>query len=48
MGRLGASTMEQLEQNLEALGKGPLPADVVAACDGVWNNLRGITPKYNR
>ena len=23
-------------------------ADVVAACDGVWNNLRGITPKYNR
>ncbi|MGA3019048.1 MAG: aldo/keto reductase [Bryobacteraceae bacterium] len=45
---LGASTMEQLEQNLEALGKGPLPADVVAACDGVWNNLRGITPQYNR
>ena len=45
---MGASTMEQLEQNLEAWGKGPLPADVVAACDGVWNNLRGITPKYNR
>ncbi len=45
---LGASTMEQLEQNLEAFGKGPLPADVVAACDGVWNNLRGITPQYNR
>jgi aryl-alcohol dehydrogenase-like predicted oxidoreductase len=45
---LGASTMEQLEQNLEAWGKGPLPAEVVAACDGVWNNLRGITPKYNR
>ena len=45
---LGASSAEQLGQNLEAFGKGPLPADVVAACDGVWNNLRGITPKYNR
>jgi aryl-alcohol dehydrogenase-like predicted oxidoreductase len=45
---IGASTEMQLSQNLEALEKGPLPADMVLACDGVWNRLRGITPKYNR
>ncbi|HTX38290.1 MAG TPA: aldo/keto reductase [Bryobacteraceae bacterium] len=45
---LGASRMEQLEQNLAALEAGPLPEDVVKACDAVWRNLRGITPKYNR
>jgi 1-deoxyxylulose-5-phosphate synthase len=45
---LGASKMEQLEQNLAALEAGPLPEDVVKACDAVWRNLRGITPKYNR
>jgi len=45
---IGASTEEQLAQNLAALEQGPLPADVVTACDGVWNRLRGVTPKYNR
>jgi hypothetical protein len=35
-------------QNLSALEKGPLSTDVVTACDGVWNRLRGITPNYNR
>jgi aryl-alcohol dehydrogenase-like predicted oxidoreductase len=45
---LGASRMEQLQQNLAALDAGPLPEDVVKACDTVWRNLRGITPKYNR
>ena len=45
---LGASRMEQLEQNLAAVEAGPLPEDVVNACDAVWRNLRGITPKYNR
>jgi 1-deoxyxylulose-5-phosphate synthase len=45
---LGASKMEQLEQNLAAWDGGPLPADVLAACDAVWAGLRGITPKYNR
>ena len=45
---LGASRMEQLEENLKALEAGPLPEDVVKACDGVWGKLRGITPKYNR
>src|SRR5262249_38282036 len=45
---LGASKIEQLEQNLDVFDKGPLPADVIAQCDAVWRNLRGITPKYNR
>jgi aryl-alcohol dehydrogenase-like predicted oxidoreductase len=45
---IGASNEAQLTQNLEALAKGPLPAEIVTACDGVWNRLRGITPKYNR
>jgi aryl-alcohol dehydrogenase-like predicted oxidoreductase len=45
---LGASRLEQLEQNLAALEDGPLPADLVQTCDAVWANLRGVTPKYNR
>ena len=45
---LGASRLDQLEENLKAAGEGPLPPDAVAACDAVWNKLRGVTPKYNR
>ena len=45
---LGASKMEHLKQNLEAVEHGPLTPDTVAACDGVWQKLRGATPKYNR
>jgi aryl-alcohol dehydrogenase-like predicted oxidoreductase len=45
---IGASREEQLAENLQALETGPLPSDVLAACDGVWNKLRGITPNYNR
>ena len=45
---LGASKIPQLEQNLEVFERGPLDAETVAACDRVWQNLRGVTPKYNR
>lgn len=45
---LGASRMEQLEQNLSAIEEGALTSEAVSACDGVWERLRGITPKYNR
>jgi aryl-alcohol dehydrogenase-like predicted oxidoreductase len=45
---LGASTVDQLEQNLAAAAAGPLPADVVAACDEVGATLRGPMPAYNR
>ncbi len=45
---LGASSLPQLEQNLAALGEGPLPEELLKTCDSVWANLRGVTPKYNR
>jgi aryl-alcohol dehydrogenase-like predicted oxidoreductase len=46
---LGASRLEHLEQNLAALENGgPLPPEVLEACDRVWQGLRGITPNYNR
>jgi aryl-alcohol dehydrogenase-like predicted oxidoreductase len=45
---LGASRVEQLDENLKAFEEGPLPADAVAACDPVWAKLRGVTPQYNR
>jgi aflatoxin B1 aldehyde reductase len=45
---LGASTVEQLQQNLDAFEGGPLHEDTVAVCDAVWQKLRGVTPKYNR
>jgi aryl-alcohol dehydrogenase-like predicted oxidoreductase len=45
---LGASKIEQLEQNLNALNEGPLPAEVVEGCNEVWRDLRGPTPVYNR
>ena len=45
---LGASKQSQLDANLAAANDGPLPADVLAAINQVWANLRGITPQYNR
>ena len=45
---LGATRVEQLEQNLAACSEGPLPAETVEACDRVWHDLRGPIPAYNR
>lgn len=45
---LGASSMEQLNQNLAAGEDGPLPEDMVKACDQLWQELRGPLPVYNR
>ncbi len=45
---LGASRLEQLQENLKAAEGGPLDPSVLARCDVVWKRLRGITPKYNR
>jgi aryl-alcohol dehydrogenase-like predicted oxidoreductase len=45
---LGASRLEQLDQNLKTLDDGPLGAQTLEACDQVWRDLRGVTPKYNR
>jgi len=45
---LGGSKTAQLQQNVAAAAAGPLPADVVAACDEVGATLRGPMPAYNR
>lgn len=45
---VGATRMEQLEQNLAACEEGPLPPEVLKACDEVWEQLRGPVPVYNR
>ena len=45
---LGASSLDQLNENLAAGEEGPLPQDVVKACDQVWHDLRGPLPNYNR
>ncbi|MBI1897233.1 MAG: aldo/keto reductase [Acidobacteria bacterium] len=45
---LGASRLEQIEENLRALDDGPLEAAAVSACDAVWTGLKGPGPKYNR
>jgi aryl-alcohol dehydrogenase-like predicted oxidoreductase len=45
---LGASRLEQLQENLKSLEQGPLSPEAVAACDEVWKELRGVTPVYNR
>ena len=45
---LGASRLEQLEENLKACEAGPLDGAVLERCDAVWKRLRGVTPKYNR
>jgi aryl-alcohol dehydrogenase-like predicted oxidoreductase len=45
---LGASRIEQLEQNLAAPTGAPLAASTLARCDAVWKRLRGVAPKYSR
>jgi aryl-alcohol dehydrogenase-like predicted oxidoreductase len=45
---LGASRIEQLEENLTACQGGTLDESTLAHCDRVWKRQRGITPKYNR
>lgn len=45
---LGASSVDQLRANLDAVSGPPLDADTVAACDAVWERIGAITPEYNR
>ncbi len=45
---LGASRVEQLEQNLKACEGPRLDAAVLDRCDEIWRRLRGIVPKYSR
>ncbi len=45
---LGASTMEQLEQNLRACEGKPLTPETLADCDRISKRLHGVAPRYNR
>ena len=45
---LGASKIEQLEQNLGALKDGALDGASLTSCDEAWSMVRGAAPKYNR
>lgn len=45
---LGASRPAHLDANLDALARGPLPADAQEACGVVGARLRGPMPAYNR
>jgi len=45
---VGASSVEQLQRNVEAAERGPVDADLVARCNEVWADLRGPVPAYNR
>ncbi|MFD5316288.1 aldo/keto reductase [Streptomyces sp. NPDC127098] len=45
---LGGSRIEHLRANIAAAQAGPLPADVLTACDEVGAELRGPMPAYNR
>jgi len=45
---LGASRLEQLQENIAAAEEGPLSDDLLAACDRAWDRVRGVFPKYNR
>ena len=45
---LGASRIEQLQENLATLAEGPVADPLLLTCDTVWATLRGVTPKYNR
>ncbi|WP_327633066.1 aldo/keto reductase [Kribbella sp. NBC_00482] len=45
---LGGSKPEQLLSNITAAQQGPLPSDVLDACDEVGRALSGPMPAYNR
>lgn len=45
---LGGSKPEQLRANLETADRGPLPQDVLDACEAVGATLHGPMPAYNR
>jgi aryl-alcohol dehydrogenase-like predicted oxidoreductase len=43
---VGASSLSQLSNNLEAVAGPPLDSETVARCDEVWQTLRGDAPPY--
>jgi aryl-alcohol dehydrogenase-like predicted oxidoreductase len=45
---LGASSIKQLESNLNAAEEGSLSEPILAACREIWPLVRGISPIYHR
>lgn len=45
---LGASRLDQLEENFAAIDDGSLSPDLLNEIEAVWNVLRGPSPVYNR
>src|SRR5436190_4302947 len=45
---LGASSLEQLKQNLDAAESRPLSPELLAVCEEIWPGLRGVAPAYQR
>lgn len=45
---IGVSSLQQLEQNLDHLEEGPLPAEVVAALGDAWKVTKASCPLYWR
>ena len=43
---IGASSMEQLEQNIDAIKEGPIPVNIVNAFDAAWDEARLLSPDY--
>ncbi|THW53850.1 hypothetical protein D6D20_10536, partial [Aureobasidium pullulans] len=44
---ISSSSTEQLEQTLEGLDHGPLPAEVVEKIDSVWETIKHVAPLDN-
>ena len=44
---LGASSVEQLRMNLEAVEAGPLSEEMVKLVDGVWEEVKAEASKYH-
>ena len=43
---IGASKLNHLKQNMEAVKAGPLPDDLVGAFEEAWNITKGDSPEY--
>ncbi|KAK9477352.1 NADP-dependent oxidoreductase domain-containing protein [Lipomyces japonicus] len=45
---IGASNIQQVEQNLESLSEGTLPAEILQVLDEVWESVKDDSPSYSR
>jgi aflatoxin B1 aldehyde reductase len=45
---IGASRLEQLEENIAVIDKGPLPDNILSAFDKAWQETKAESPEYFR